>query len=178
MRARRGWCEGAVAALWAVVALRVWTGALDPAWAVVPLLLGWWAVLLAVCDLRAARLPDALTLPAYPVAAVVLAAVAWWSCSPGLLAGACAGAALFAGCYALVRLLAPAALGAGDVKLAASLGAAVGAVSLPAVPLCVVAAAVLTVISSCFARDGPVPHGPSMLVPAWLVTALPPGAHP
>lgn len=172
-----GWCECAVAVLWAVVALRVGAGVLDVQWAVVPLLLGWWAVLLAVCDVRAFRLPDALTLPAYPVAGLVLTALAWWCRRPALLGGAVLGVALFGGCYALVRVVAPSALGAGDVKLAGGLGAVVGAVSVPAVPLCVFAAALLTLVATGFARGRAVPHGPIMLAPAWLVTMLLSGAH-
>lgn len=176
VRAPPGWCETSVAVLWIATALRVGTGGLAPSAAMLPWLLGWWGTLLAVCDLRAARLPDALTGPAYPVAAVALAALAWWACAPALLGGALAGAAVFAGCYALVRLLAPASLGAGDVKLAGSLGAAVGAVSVPAVPVCVLAAAALTLVGAILARGRAVPHGPCMLAPAWLVTTLLPAA--
>jgi leader peptidase (prepilin peptidase)/N-methyltransferase len=107
---------------------------------------------------------------------VALTALAWWARAPALLGGALAGGAVFAGCYALVRLLAPASLGAGDVKLAGSLGAVVGSVSVPAVPLCVLAAAVLTLVGALPLRGRAVPHGPCMLAPAWLVTALLPAA--
>ena len=167
-----GWCEVAVAVLWAVVAARFGTGAPAPGRAVLALLLGWWGSLLAVCDLRAHRLPDALTLPACPVAAVALAALAWWARAPAPLSGGLAGAVVFAGCYAVVRLLAPGSLGAGDVKLAAGLGAVVGAVSVPAVVLCVLAAALLALGGAAVTRRRALPHGPCMIAPTWLVTAL------
>ncbi|MEY8041702.1 A24 family peptidase [Saccharopolyspora cebuensis] len=169
-------CASAVAVLWAVVAARLAGGAFGWWWAPVPLLLGWVGVLLAVCDLRAARLPDALTLPAHPVAAclVGLAAAHRPAALPGVLVGALLGAALFGGGYLVVRLLAPAALGPGDVKLAAPLGAVVGAVSVPAVLAVMGVAAVLTALWSARRGGAGVPHGPAMLLPAWCATVFPP----
>lgn len=169
------WCECGVAALWAVVSTTAASGALPWWWLPVPLALGWLAVLLIACDVVARRLPDALTLPAYPGMLVLLAVAARWGDVPDLLPGAAAGAVLHAGVYLLVRLLAAGAMGPGDVKLSGVLGAAVGAVSVPAVLLAVVAAAVLTLISAWRWRQREVPHGPAMLVPAWLVTAFPAG---
>lgn len=145
-------------------------------WLPVPLLLGWLAVLLSVCDVTASRLPDALTLPAYPVAAVMLTWVGYWSRAPGLVVDAVIGAVLFTGTYAVVRVVSPGAIGPGDVKLAGSLGAVVGAVSVAAVLMCMVAAAFLTLLQSAVVRRRSVPHGPAMLAPAWLVTALTPGS--
>jgi leader peptidase (prepilin peptidase)/N-methyltransferase len=55
------------------------------------------------------------------------------------------GAGVLAGGYLAVRVLAPGALGAGDVKLAAGLGAALGALSLSAVLLGALLASLLTV---------------------------------
>lgn len=166
-----GSCELGVAALWALVAVGAVFG--TPWWWVpVPLLLSWAGVLLAVCDLRVRRLPDALTVPGYPVLAVLLFAAA--AHRPGLLPAAVAGCAVFAGAYLAVRLVDPAALGAGDVKLAGSLGAAVGAVSLPLVPVVVAVASAVT-LPAVRSRGGAVAHAPAMLLPAWLVTAFPVG---
>ncbi|WP_242474874.1 A24 family peptidase, partial [Tomitella cavernea] len=79
-------------------------------------LTGWCAVL-GVIDLRTMRLPDVLTLPG---AATILAVAA----ASGHAAAALWGGGLLAGAYLCLHLLRPAAMGAGDVKLAAGLGAA------------------------------------------------------
>ena len=68
-------CTVAVALLWAAVGERASEG-LPVWWWPVPLVLGWAGVLLAGADLIARRLPDALTLPAYPVVAVLLGVAA------------------------------------------------------------------------------------------------------
>ena len=175
VRIRRGvvpprWCcESGVAGAWAVVC--GW-GGLPSWWLPVPLLVGWWAVLLAVCDVRASRLPDALTLSAYPAAAVLLACAAVFS-SRDLVVPAVLGLLLFAGGYLLIRAVSARSMGPGDVKLAGSLGAVVGAVSVPAVFGCMVAAAVVTLVLAWRQPGRAVAHGPAMLAPAWLVTAFP-----
>ena len=131
-RLRRGvrpppWsCETTVAVLWALVAARTAAGALPVWWAPVPLLLAWGGVLLVACDLLASRLPDALTLPAYPALFAAIGVASCASGSPVSIGAALLGAGLFAGVYLLVRLIAPASLGPGDVKLSGALGAAVG----------------------------------------------------
>lgn len=81
------------------------------------LLLAGWCGLLAGFDIRSRRLPNPLTLTG---ALGVLAYAAW----AGQLGAALRGAALLAIPYLVVHLLRPAALGAGDVKLAVGLGAA------------------------------------------------------
>ncbi|WP_329059023.1 A24 family peptidase [Amycolatopsis sp. NBC_01480] len=110
---------------------------------------GWWLPVtwlvtvlgapLALADVRHRRLPDVLTLPAYPLLAVALA-------GGGLetLTAALAGALLFGGAHLLVRHLAPGQLGAGDVKLTGSLGAVLGAVGWPALAFAAVAASFLS----------------------------------
>jgi leader peptidase (prepilin peptidase)/N-methyltransferase len=73
-------------------------------------------------DLREHRLPDALTLPGYPVAAVVLAADA-------ALGGEALVSALTAGGVSLLLFLllsAAGGMGMGDVKLAGVLGLLLG----------------------------------------------------
>lgn len=179
-RLRRGvrpppWsCETAVAVLWALVAARTAAGALPVWWAPVPLLLAWGGVLLVACDLLASRLPDALTLPAYPALFAAIGVASCASGSPVSIGAALLGAGLFAGVYLLVRLIAPASLGPGDVKLSGALGAAVGAVALLAVPLSMLASAVLTLLHLRRSGGAAAPHGPAMLLPAWLVTAVGP----
>jgi leader peptidase (prepilin peptidase) / N-methyltransferase len=169
-------CAALVAALWVLVAGRV--GANLPWWWwPVPLTLAWGGVLLGSVDLVVRRLPDALTLPAYPLVAgmLVIATIGAGNVDP--LARAAVGTLLWAGGYAAVRLLSPGALGGGDVKLAGSLGALTAATSWSGLLLAVVAAGALTAIVAVPVRMlgySDVPHGPAMLAAAWLVVLHPP----
>jgi leader peptidase (prepilin peptidase)/N-methyltransferase len=134
-------------------------------------------VLLGAADLVARRLPDALTLPLYPLAAAALGAASVGAANAALLSPAAAGALLWAGGYAAVRLVAPGALGGGDVKLAGSLGALTAATSWSGLLLAVLVASVVTAVVAapariCGCRE--VPHGPAMLAGAWLVALHPP----
>ncbi|MBF4996811.1 prepilin peptidase [Nocardia sp. BSTN01] len=76
-----------------------------------------WGVALSVIDIRTRRLPDVLTLPGAAV-------VPMFAASTGRATAAIAGALLLAVPYLLTHLIAPAACGAGDVKLALGTGAA------------------------------------------------------
>jgi leader peptidase (prepilin peptidase) / N-methyltransferase len=127
------------------------------------LVLAWLAVLTCY-DIRERRLPNALTLPG---AGVILLA--------GAVAGrgvpALAGAAALTGAYLLVHLMAPAALGAGDVKLAIGLGGLAGCFGVEVWFLAALAAPLLTALCGVAARlfggagaAPTVPHGPSMCV--------------
>lgn len=169
----RWWCESAVAVLWSVVALRAAVGALPVWWMGVPLLVGWLLAALTGCDVLAGRLPDAVTLTAYPAAVVVVAIAAYCGHTPALVGRALVGAGLFAASYALIRLLSPKSLGAGDVKLAGSLGVLAGAVSIWAVVVTMFVAALLTLVLATRNWRGSLPHGPAMLLPAWIVTTFP-----
>ena len=126
-------------------------------------------VVLGSCDVFAARLPDALTLPAYPAVVVVLCSSAHLSGVPPPVGGALAGAAVYGGCYAATRWARPGSMGAGDVKLAGSLGAVAGSTAVTGVFLCMLASAVVT-LPWAWSRREAVPHGPAMLVPVWLLT--------
>ena len=70
-----------------------------------------WLITLSGFDIRQRRLPDRLTLPG---AALILMGAVLTGHGVAAVLG---GAALFA-VYAVVHLIAPAAMGAGDVKLA------------------------------------------------------------
>jgi leader peptidase (prepilin peptidase) / N-methyltransferase len=166
-------CEVAVALAWAAVGLGWAAGAVPGRWVPALLGLGWLGVATAVVDLRHHRIPDALTLPALPLAlacAVPLGGAA--------VLMAVAGALAAVGGHAAVRLLAPRAMGAGDVKLAGPLGAVLGAAGWPAVPLAAALAALLTaavgvvgLLTGALRRGSAVPHGPSMVAAAGAVTA-------
>ncbi|MEO3760401.1 A24 family peptidase [Mycobacterium sp. B14F4] len=125
-----------------------------------------WLAALSIVDMRHRRLPNHLTLPGATVV-VVGAAIAGRG-MPAMLGAA----ALFAA-YLLVHLTAPAAMGAGDVKLALGVGALTGAFGIDVWVLAALAAPLLTAAVALLRYSKPtVPHGPSMCVAAAAATAL------
>ena len=114
-----------------------------------------WMAALSVVDIRQRRLPNRLTLPGALVILVVATAA-------GRGVPALVGAAALAGAYLVVHLLAPAAMGAGDVKLALGLGALTAALGAEVWALAALAAPLVTVVWAVLARARTVPHGPSM----------------
>ncbi|WP_442785306.1 prepilin peptidase [Amycolatopsis sp. H20-H5] len=173
------------AAALAVVASRLQAGGWPARWLPVPWVLTVFAVPLALADLRHRRLPDVLTLPAYPAIAAALAAAAWADTALGVRAAL--GVVVFGVAHAVLHLCSPASLGAGDVKLAGSLGAVLAAVGWPAVVLGAVAAALLSAALAAagavrrFLRPAAgqssaargVPHGPGLLAATWLFAVFP-----
>lgn len=130
--------------------------------------LGWLAALSGY-DIRQRRLPNWLTLPG---AAAVLVAAA----GAGRGAAALVGAVTLAAVYLLVHLLAPAALGAGDVKLALGLGSLTGFFGIEVWILAALAAPLLTTLwalaAAVFRGTRAVPHGPSMCLASVAAVAL------
>jgi len=118
-----------------------------------------WMSALSRYDVRQRRLPNWLTIPGFAV--IMLAASGF-----GHFHVALVGAATLAAAYLLVHLLAPRAMGAGDVKLALGLGALTACFGADAWMLAAVLAPLLTVVIGSVARVGwsmrAVPHGPSM----------------
>lgn len=194
-----GLCVVATGAVWAWLAWRAAVGGLPWWWLPVPLVVTAVAVPLAAADLRYRRLPDVVTLPAVPLvlAAVVVAAVSGPGdgVDTGLVVGAVAGVVAFAGAHLLVRFVVPGSLGAGDVKLAAALGGALGAVGWPALVVAACLASLVTLAVATTAAvtrvvravrtagwrfclvaargNGGVPHGPGLLLGACLVATFP-----
>jgi leader peptidase (prepilin peptidase) / N-methyltransferase len=94
--------------------------------------LAWLALLgipLAVIDVRSRRLPDWLTLPAFAGVIALLGAGAVADHEYGHFGQAIGGAAALAGFYLALMVIRPDGMGLGDVKLAASVGAALTWVS-------------------------------------------------
>jgi len=87
------------------------------------------SVALALIDIDVHRLPDALTLPSYPVAAVLLTAGALAAHEPFNLARAAIGGAALFMLYAVLWFVYPRGMGLGDVKLAGVLGMYLGYLS-------------------------------------------------
>ena len=83
-------------------------------------------VALVLVDLAVQRLPDRLTLPAYPVLVTLLALTAIIEHDGGALGRALLGGLALAACYLVLALLSGGRLGGGDVKLAGLIGLALG----------------------------------------------------
>ncbi|MGY2085154.1 prepilin peptidase [Blastococcus sp. SYSU DS0539] len=143
------------------------------------------AVVLAAVDFAVHRLPDRVLLPALVVCAAALVADAavlgtWLPLARAVAAGAAAFAI-----PAVARLLAPAALGLGDVKLLGLIGLVLGwfgwGVLLAGVFLGLLTGALVSVALVATRRAGwrsSVPFGPPLLVGAvlaLLVGGVPPG---
>ena len=110
--------EAGTAALFGVLALRFATDWVLPAY----LYLAAVGVALAMIDLDVKRLPDALTLPSYPVALALLAVgSAAGSPSGDLLRAVLDGAVMFAVYFAMCFAYPP-GMSFGDVKLSGVLG--------------------------------------------------------
>ncbi|WKK13324.1 prepilin peptidase [Rhodococcus ruber] len=163
----RGMCEVAGAGGGAVAVL----GTSTMPGAVTVAALTWWCLCLSAADLSARRLPNVLTVPGTGVVLAVAAAA-------GQGAPALAGACLLAGPYLLAHLAVPRSLGAGDVKLAAGLGAAAGAAGAGAWTTAALLPPLLTAAAGAVAvavgwvrahrrpRGVVLPHGPSMCAAA------------
>ncbi len=130
-------------------------------------LLALWCTTLSVIDLRIRRLPDRLTLPGGSM-------VLGYALFSDRMIAAVAGALLLAVPYLLIHLAAPAAFGAGDVKLAVGLGAAAACggahvwtwAALGAPILTALGGGAATLVRAYRSHAPPgnpaVPHGPSM----------------
>lgn len=90
-------------------------------------------VALSAIDIAVHRLPDRLTLPAYPVMIVLLSAAAAIGHDGGPLLRALLGGLALTASYLLLALLSRGQLGGGDVKLAGLTGLALGWLGWPAV---------------------------------------------
>lgn len=126
---------------------------------------GGWLAALTVCDLRAQRLPNALTLPG---AAVILGLATVTGAGTPALAGALA----LAGPYLCLHLLAPASMGAGDVKLAVGLGALTATFGPQAWLLAALGAPLATLLWALVRRRRRLPHGPAMCLASAVAMVL------
>jgi leader peptidase (prepilin peptidase)/N-methyltransferase len=152
-------CELFTAMASAIVGWRFAIGALPAWWCAVPLLLAWLAVPLAAVDLAVLRLPNVLTYAAYPVLGIALAFAAARGPDHALAIRAVVGTVMFGGAHALVRWRAPTTLGAGDVKLAGSLGAVLAALNWQALITATALAAAITLALALtdLTRPRPIP---------------------
>lgn len=133
------------------------------------------SIALTMIDLDTHRLPNPIVLPAYVVALVLLGAAcvqgAEWS---SLLRAVIGGAALYA-FYFVLRLIRPAGMGGGDVKLAGVVGIYLAWLGWGAL---IVGAFAAFVLGGAFGlalmaarragRKTAIPFGPWMLAGAWI----------
>ncbi|MFI6815090.1 prepilin peptidase [Nonomuraea sp. NPDC050328] len=146
----------------AVCALVAWRAA--PPYLPGLLFAGLLGTLLAVVDWRTFRLPDVLTLPAYPILALLLIPT-------GELLRALLGALALGLLYGVLWFVRPAAMGLGDVKLAGLIGLATAALGWQSWAVAAVGGQVL---GACYAvglllarkadRSTEFPFGPFMLL--------------
>lgn len=162
----------------AAFGLLAWRVGMD---AVLPALLAVTAAgtAISIVDLREKRIPNRMLLVAAPVVAVLLAAGLLLGGEPGRLLAVLAGAAAMFVLYFVIALIAPAAMGMGDVKLAALLGGALGAMGLTAWLGGLLAAylvggivAVITLVAGRVGWRGSIPFGPWMVAGAVVGLAL------
>lgn len=133
-------------------------------------------VAVSVTDLRSRRIPDAVTLPAL-LAVVALALIGAPSgvTAPG---AALIGAVAFGLPLAAIAWMRPEAMGMGDAKLAALIGASVGALDLPLLPATVVGGVLLggVVASVAWIRGGDrtatIAFGPPLALAALVALVL------
>ncbi|BBH16118.1 prepilin peptidase [Nocardioides baekrokdamisoli] len=165
--------EAGTAALFAAVALhfphRQWL------W---PALL-WFAAIsiaLTAIDLDVKRLPDAIVLPSYAVMAGLLAVAATGAANGGshALIRSLEGAAALGWFYGLIWLIAPAAMGFGDVKFSVIIGGVTAYVSWGTLLVgafgAFIVGSVIGVALLATGRAGrntAVPFGPFMAIGAW-----------
>jgi leader peptidase (prepilin peptidase)/N-methyltransferase len=114
--------ELATAAVFVLLAARIGLEPELPAF----LYLGAVGVALALIDIDVKRLPNAIVLPSYPVAGVLLGVAALVEGEVSALLRAGLGAAALFGFYFLLAFIYPAGMGFGDVKLAGVLGLYLG----------------------------------------------------
>ena len=112
--------EALTAVLFVVLALRLGPDPVLPAY----LYLAAVGLALALIDLDVRRLPDALTLPSYPVVAALLALGAALGSGSGELVRALLGGLAMAAFYFTLFFAHPRGMGFGDVKLSGVLGMA------------------------------------------------------
>lgn len=144
-------------------------------WVLVPLLyLAAISIALAMIDLDVFRLPDAIVLNSYPVAAIGLLTeafvgghAAWWRIPVG-------GLIMF-GLYWTIRFIKPKGMGAGDVKLAGVLGMYLGYFGWGSLAVGTFAGFLLGGLFGIFlmlfgggSRKTKIPYGPYLIAGTWV----------
>lgn len=158
-------------------AVVAWEG---PTWLLPALLyLAAISIALFMIDIDVKRLPDAIVLPSYPVAAALLALAAVPDGEYGtLVRAALAGLALYA-FYFVLNFIYPAGMGFGDVKFGGILGMYLGYFGWSEVVVGTFfgfliggIAGIGLIVSGIATRKTAIPFGPYMIVGAWIALAV------
>lgn len=157
--------------LFAVMALRFGLDPVLPAY----LYLAAVGIALALIDIDVKRLPDALTLPSYPVVGVLLGVAALAGSDSGDFVRALLGGAAMFGFYFALCFAYPAGMGFGDVKLSGVLGLATAWVGWGAWAVGLFGGflfgglwGIVLIVAKRGGRKSKVPFGPFMLAGALL----------
>lgn len=144
------------------------------------LLTGLLLVALGAVDIVHHRLPDAITLPALPVAAVAVLLTAVLAPGSGSLISAVVAAVVLWAVFAGIARLSPRSMGRGDVKLMPTVGLLMGYPSpfgvLIGLLLAFGTGSVVAVVGLVTGRVGlksAIPLGPYLLFGCWLVLLFP-----
>lgn len=139
-------------------------------------------VALGAVDVVHHRLPDAITLPALPVAAVAVLLTAVLAPGSGSLTAAALAALVLWAAFAAIARVSPRSMGRGDVKLMPTLGLLMGYLSPFAVLVGLLLAfgtgSVVALIGLGTRRlrlGSAIPLGPYLLFGCWLVLLFPAG---
>ncbi len=154
---------------WLAFALAERPAPLVAMWLPLALALGW----VAAVDLDVQRIPNRVLGPAAVWVGLCLVAMAvsegsWDAVARGVLAGA----GCFVG-FVVLHVASLGSLGFGDVKLAALLGVAVGAISLPAVLTGLLLGCGATLAWAAITRARELPFGPWLGLGSLLAAGLP-----
>jgi leader peptidase (prepilin peptidase) / N-methyltransferase len=176
VQARPGGCAvaAAMAASWFLVTLRL--AEADLGWAVPAFLaVAFLGIVLAVIDATTQRLPNRITYPAFPLVAGLLLAASLGLGDLGRLGRGLLSAAAVGGFFLLLALISPRGMGLGDVKLAPTLGLALGWLSWATVTVGLLAAFLLAGLAGLAAmlllgrsRRSLLPFGPWLVAGALL----------
>lgn len=133
------------------------------------------SIALTLIDLDTRRLPNAIVLPSYLVAGVLLALTSLASGDWEAMLRAVIGMATLYSLYFLLRLVRPGGMGGGDVKLAGVIGLYLGYAGWGALAVGAFAAFVLggifgvaLVVLRRAGRKSAIPFGPWMILGAWV----------
>lgn len=132
------------------------------------------SIVLTLIDLDTHRLPNAIVLPSYPIAIVLLTLAALFSADWPALLRAGIGMAILYAFYFLLRLIRPGGMGGGDVKLAGIVGLFLGWIGWGALAVGAFFAfvyggvfGIALMIARRAGRKTAIPFGPWMILGAW-----------